>query len=75
MLTATPMLCMIRKDERARIPTLAETAGLHLAYTQGRQWTSHRPARRPHQPVADARWRKGVGRGVVAKIKKDLGLD
>ena len=74
MLTTTPMLCMIRKDERTRIPTLAETAGLYLAYTQGRQWTSHRPARRPHQPVADARWRKGVGAWPRCEDQERLGV-
>ena len=53
---------------------MAEKAGLHLPYPQGRQRTSHGPAWRPHQPVADARWRKGVGAGPRREDQERLGV-
>ena len=74
MLITTSMLCIMGMDERTRTATLAEKAGLHLPYPQGRQRTSHRPARRAHQPVADARWRKGVGAGPRCEGQERLGV-
>jgi len=41
---------------------------------QGWQRASYRQARRPDVAIADAREGKELGRGLVEKIKKDLGL-
>ena len=69
------MLCIIRKkDERARAPAMAQKAGLHISHPQGGQRTSHRPARRPHQPVADARRPEGDGTGTRREDKEGLGV-
>ena len=56
------------------LPTLAEKAGLHVPYAQGRQRTSHRPAWRPHQPVADARRPEGTGTGTRCEDQEGLGV-
>jgi hypothetical protein len=60
--------------ERGRDSALAEGARVPVREPQGRQWTPYRQARRPDVAIADAWKRKELGRGLVEKIKKDLGL-
>jgi len=60
--------------ERSRVSALAEGPRLPFREPQGRQRAPHRQARQPDVAIADARERKELGRGLIEKIKKDLGL-
>ena len=50
--TTTRLLCVVRTYERTVVSTLSEEAGLNFPDPQGRERTSHRPARRPHQTAS-----------------------
>ena len=76
MLTVNIKCCArYERMKRKGVPTLAEEKGLHLTHPQGGSGhlTVRLGDRTSQLPMHGGG--KELGRGLVAKIKKDLGLD
>ena len=71
---SSPPQQIVLPRERSRVSAVAEGPWLPARDTQGRQRLHDRQAWRPDIAIADAWEGNELGRSLVEKIKKDLGL-